>query len=115
MRGAVGLVGTLAGRNMWVTMLVGVVISYAVARGIAEILKYVYRQQDNDAFSVEDLVGKTAQATINSAEGTTGEVMIEAGRILKYPVREVNGAALSRGDTVVVTGIDGKFLKVEKQ
>lgn len=114
MFGAVGLVGTLTGRPLWITLAVGVVISYAVARSVAELLKYVFRQQGNDAFSTSDLVGLTARATINAGAGETGEVMLELGRVLKYPVREVNGAALARGDEVRVVSVDGRFLNVEK-
>ncbi len=114
MFGAVGLVGTISGRPLWITLLVGVVISYAVARSVAELLKYVFRQQDNDAFSMTDLIGMTARSTINADAGTTGEVMLELGRVLKYPVREVNGATLSRGDEVRVVGLDGRYLQVEK-
>jgi membrane protein implicated in regulation of membrane protease activity len=114
MFGAVGLVGTLTGRPLWITLIVGVVMSYAVARSVAELLKYVFRQQDNDAFSMNDLIGMTARSTIKADAGTTGEVMVELGRVLKFPVREVNGAALARGDQVVVVGVDGRFLEVEK-
>ncbi len=112
--GSIGLAGVLSGRSLWLILLVGAVISYAVARLVTELLKYIYRQQDNTAYSKQDLVGKTARATINSAEGKTGEVMVELGGLLKFPVREVNRAALSRGDEVLIVGIDGRYLQVQK-
>jgi membrane protein implicated in regulation of membrane protease activity len=112
--GAIGVVGVLSERSLWLILVVGVVISYAVARLVTELLKYVYRQQDNTAYSKQDLVGKTARATINSAEGKTGEVMVEMSGVLKFPVREVNSAALSRGDEVLIVGVDGRYLQVQR-
>lgn len=112
--GAIGLVGALNERNLWLILLVGAVVSYAVARVVAEALKYVYRQQGNTSYSTKDLIGKTARATINSQPDSTGEVMIEMGEILRYPVHEVNGAALSRGDEVRIVNVEGRYLKVEK-
>lgn len=114
MFGAIGLVGSLSERSLWLILLIGVIISYAVARIVAELLKYVYRQQDNTAFSQRDLIGKTARATINAAPGTTGEVMVEMGGMLRYPVKEINGSALNRGDEVRIIDVDGRTLKVEK-
>ncbi|MEL6272623.1 MAG: hypothetical protein AAFV33_02415 [Chloroflexota bacterium] len=114
MFGAIGMVGTLSGRSLWLIVLVGVILSYAMARVVAEVMKYVYRQQGNSDYSISELVGKTATATINSESGKTGEVMIEAGRLIKYPVREINGEPLKRGDSVIVREIDGRYLKVEK-
>ncbi|MEO0563468.1 MAG: hypothetical protein AAF125_15265, partial [Chloroflexota bacterium] len=66
-------------------------------------------------FSVNDLVGMTARATINSDAGKTGEVMVEVGRMVKYPVREVNNQPLARGDEVRILAVDGRYLEVEKQ
>ncbi|MEM6530701.1 MAG: NfeD family protein, partial [Chloroflexota bacterium] len=114
MFGAIGMVGTLSGRSLWLIVLVGVILSYAMARVVAEVMKYVYRQQGNSDYSISELIGKTATATINSESGKTGEVMIEAGRLIKYPVREINGEPLKRGDSVIVREIDGRYLKVEK-
>jgi membrane protein implicated in regulation of membrane protease activity len=113
--GAIGVAGTYSERSLWLILLVGVLVSYAVARVVTEVMKYVLRQQGNEAFSTQDLIGKTAQATINAAPGKTGEVMVEMGRLLKYPVHEVNGEALQRGDTVLIVGLEGRYLKVTKQ
>lgn len=115
MFGAIGLVGTINERSLWLILVVGVILSYTVARLVAELLKYVYRQQGNTAYSQHDLIGKTARATINSQAGSTGEVMVEMGGLLRYPVKEVNSMALSRGDEVTIIGVDGRYLRVEKQ
>jgi len=114
MFGAIGLVGTLSGRSLWLILLVGIILSYVMARIVAEVMKYVYRQQGNSAYTTNELIGKTATATIGAQPGKTGEVMIEAGRLLKYPVKEVNQAPLKRGDQVVVLAVEGRYLKVEK-
>ncbi len=114
--GALGLTGTLMGWNPIGTLLTAVLIGLIIARISMSLLRFVYRQQSKPiTFSAHDLVGKVAHATIDSAPGTTGEVLVEAGELHKYPVKEVDGAALKRGDQVLVVDIEGRFLRVKKQ
>jgi membrane protein implicated in regulation of membrane protease activity len=113
--GAVGLTGTLADWNGFVIVLVALLLGYAMARGVAALLQYVVAQQYTDTYSSSDLIGLTGRVTINSAAGTTGEIMIEDGDRRKYPVKEIDGVALNRGDSVQVIEVDGHMLHVRKQ
>ncbi|MBI5671067.1 MAG: hypothetical protein HZC41_23985 [Chloroflexi bacterium] len=113
--GAVGLTGTLAGWNTVVILGVALAFGYALGRGVTALLGYVKAQQSSRVFSSQDLVGMPARVTIDSPAGKTGEVLIEGEQILKYPVKEINGAALKRGDIVEVTEIEGRFLHVKKK
>lgn len=113
--GAVGLTGTLAGWNGVVILAAAVGFGYALGRGVSALLRYVRAQQSTSVYSNHDLVGSPARVTIDSPAGKTGEVLIEGEHILKYPVKEVNGAALKRGDIVDVVDIEGRFLQVKKK
>jgi membrane protein implicated in regulation of membrane protease activity len=113
--GAVGLTGTLAGWNLIVIVAISIGFGYVLGRGVVALLGYVHSQQSTSVFASHDLLGMPARVTIDSPAGKTGEVLIEGEQILKYPVKEVNGAALKRGDIVEVIDIDGRFLQVKKK
>lgn len=113
--GAVGLTGTLAGWNIFVIAAVSIGFGYGLGRGVAALLRYVRAQQSTRIFSSEDLLGMPARVTIDSPAGKTGEALIEGEQILKYPIKEVTGAALKRGDIVEVVNIEGRFLQVKKK
>ena len=113
--GAVGLTGVLAGWNMIVIVAVSIAFGYGLGRGVVALLRYVRAQQSTTVFSNRDLLGMPARVTIDSPAGKTGEVLIEGEQILKYPVKEVNGAALKRGDFVEIVDIEGRFLLVKKK
>lgn len=113
--GAVGLTGTLAGWNIVVIVVISLIFGYGLGRGVVALLRYVRAQQSTSVFSDRDLLGMPARVTIDSPAAKTGEVLIEGAQILKYPVKEVNGAALRRGDMVEVVDIEGRFLLVKKK
>lgn len=112
--GGVGLAGSLAEWDIAVTVLLSLGIGWMLTRVTAAILKPIVTQDSTDVFSKSSLIGKTARVTIESPAGKTGEVMIDAGQTLKYPVKEVNDEALHRGDTVEIIAVEGRFLKVRK-
>lgn len=112
--GAVGLTGSLMGWNPVAITVVALASGWIFGRVVAIFLRYVYRQQYTDAFTIEDLIGETGRITIESAAGKTGEVIIEKGQIYKYPVKEINGEALHRGDNVLVISVDGRYLNVKR-
>ena len=114
--GALGLTGTLMGWNPIGTLLTAILIGLVIARVSMSALRFVYRQQSSPiTFSAHDLIGKAGHATIDSAPGTTGEVLVEAQERHKYPVKEIDGAALKRGDRVTVVDVEGRYLRVRKQ
>lgn len=113
--GAVGLVGSLLNWSLLLIIVGAFVFGLLVGRLVVRTLRFVYNQQSTDVYSVQDLIGSSGHITINSGAGQTGEVLIESGQILKYPVKEVNGAELKRGDTVEVVAVQGRFLHVKKK
>lgn len=113
--GAVGLTGTVSGWSLLPMLLLAFAFGWLLARGVAVVMKYVYAQESTDVYSIDSMIGKTARVTIDSAAGKTGEVIIEDGQILKYPVQEVDGEALKRGDMVLIVDVNGRFLRVKKQ
>jgi membrane protein implicated in regulation of membrane protease activity len=113
--GAVGLAGTVAGWNPFLLLAAAVAFGWVLGRAVVALLRFVYRQQSTDVFHNEDLIGTSARVTINSAPGKTGEVLVELGEVRKYPVQELSGAALQRGDTVEIVAVSGRFLQVKKK
>jgi membrane-bound ClpP family serine protease len=113
--GAFGLTGVLLGWNLFGTILTAVALGLVLSRLGLAALRQLRRQESKPiAFAHTDLIGRNAKITIASAPGKTGEVLVEAHTILKYPVREINGEALQRGDRVTIVDVEGRFLVVRK-
>ena len=113
--GAVGLTGTVSGWNPVVILAGAVLFGWGLGRAVVAVLRFVFNQQSTEVFHNEDLIGLSARVTINSAADTTGEVIVESGEVRKYPVQELSGAALKRGDTVEIVNVSGRFLQVKKK
>lgn len=113
--GAVGLVGSLSGWPVLIMLGVALVFGLLMGRAVSAALRFVYAQQSTSVYSNDEMIGLSARVTINSAPGKTGEAIIESGQVLKYPVKEVSGAELKRGDTVQVVDVQGQVLLVKKK
>lgn len=113
--GAVGLLGSLSGWNMLVTLVAAVVFGAVIGRGVMSLLRFVVRQQGTEVSNIESLVGSTARITIDTPAGKTGEAIIEEGYVAKYPVREAGNNPLTRGDYVEIVEIRNGTLYVKKK
>ncbi len=113
--GAVGLTGSVSDWNPFLMLAGAVVFGWVLGQIMLRVLRFVYAQQSSAVFNNEDLIGSSARVTINSGAGKTGEAMVELGEIRKYPIKEVNDAALQRGDVVEIININGRFLEVKKK
>lgn len=113
--GAVGLTGSIGGWNPLVMLLAAVIFGWLLARAVVLLLQFVYAQQSTSVFQNETLLGLSARVTIDSPAGKIGEAMVEAEEVRKYPVREINGHALYRGDTVEIVDVSGRVLSVRKK
>ena len=113
--GAVGVTGTVNGWNVLLMLAVAVAFGWVLGRIMIRVMRFVNAQQSTAVFRNEDLIGTSARVTINSAAGKTGEAIVELGEIRKYAIKEINGAALQRGDTVEIVNINGRFLEVKKK
>jgi membrane protein implicated in regulation of membrane protease activity len=114
--GSIGLLGVSSGWNLVTTIIAALVFGLILGRLAVGLLRYVFRQQSGTIQPREgQLIGTSARVTIDSPEGKTGEAMIEGEHIEKYPVKEVNGAALRRGDHVEFVEINGGILYVKKK
>lgn len=113
--GAVGLTGSVLNWSPLVLMALALLFGWLLARGVAVFMRFVFDQQSTEVYSIDTMIGKSARITIDSPAGKTGEAMIEDGQVLKYPVKEINGQALKRGDIVEVVDINGRFLQVKKK
>jgi membrane-bound ClpP family serine protease len=113
--GAFGLTGTLMNWNPIGNLLTAAALGFLLSRLALGGLRLIKRQQSAPIdHTVTDFIGKVGQVTIASAPGKTGEVLIEAETVHKYPIREIDGNALQRGDRVVVLSVEGRYLQVRK-
>ncbi|MCB9451290.1 MAG: NfeD family protein [Anaerolineaceae bacterium] len=113
--GAVGLTASLTGWSFLESLLAALVFGFVLARLTVVAMRFLYRQQSESVhFSSRDLIGQSGRVTIDSAPGTTGEIMLEYGEVTKYPVKEADNQPLHRGDIVEIVGVEGRFLQVRK-
>lgn len=112
--GVVGLLGTLSGWNLIMTLVAAVAIGLLMGRLIRVILRFVMRQQ-TPPIVAEDLIGTFARVTIDTPAGKTGEAMVEEPHVSKFPVRETSGVELKRGDQVEVVDFNNGILYVKRK
>ena len=112
--GAAALASSLSGANLFVNMITGLAFGVIMARLVAFVFGYLKRQESTRVTSEESLIGKIARATISVAPGMVGEAMVDAEQKLKYPVREIEGEALQRGDRLEIVEVSGSVLDVRK-
>ena len=113
--GAVGLLGTLSGWALLTTLAFGLVFGLVIGRVVLSALRFVMRQQSTSVAHVDGLIGSSARVTIDTPEGVISEAMVEGEYVQKYAIKEVNGAALHRGDVVEVVNAEGSVLFVKKK
>lgn len=115
--GAFGLLGTLSQWPTWVTVLAAIGFGYGLGKFGTTVLKAVLRQQTEGSITpVDDLVGLSGRATIDSPAGKTGEVILDdTPHITRIAAKEVSGAALKRGDVVQVVCAESGLLYVKKK
>jgi membrane protein implicated in regulation of membrane protease activity len=113
--GAVGLLGTLSGWALLTTLIVALVFGIILGRVVLSVLRYVMRQQSTSVSHIDHLIGTSARVTIEAPKGAISEAMVEGEYVQKYAVKEVNGAALHRGDVVEVVNAEGSLLFVKKK
>lgn len=115
--GAFGLLGTLSGWSLPVTLLTAAVFGYALGKAGLWIVRAVMRQQTLDSIpKLHELVGLSGRVTIDTPAGKIGEAMLDsAAHITRSAVREVNGEALRRGDVVQVVSAESGLLYVKKK
>lgn len=102
--GAVG--GTLAG-------LLGGFIFGAIVYYFGRLL---YSQQSSSSVSAEDLVGRTAQVTVNIKPGQLGQISCNVGEErVERLARTLDGEALKAGEIVRIHSISGDSVIVSAE
>jgi membrane-bound ClpP family serine protease len=115
--GAFGLLGSLSGWSLPVTVLFSIGFGIVAGLLVRWLLRLLMRQQTEGSISgMEALIGLTGRVTIDSPAGKTGEAMLEgAQHVTRSAVKEVSGAALKRGDVVQVVNVESGLLYVKKK
>ncbi len=114
--GGVGLVGLSAGWSLPAILGIALVLGVGLGRGVLAIFRTVYAAQSQPIkASLDDLIGQTVRVTLDAQPGQTAEAIIETGEVARFPIREINRAALKRGDLVEVVDVQGRYLRVKKK
>lgn len=113
--GAVGLLGTLSNWNLPLTLAIAIVLGLVIGRVALSALRFVLRQQSTQVEHRDRLIGSSGRVTIDSPAGKISEAMMEGDYVQKYAIKEVNDAALHRGDVVEVVDADNSVLYVKKK
>lgn len=113
--GAMGLLGTLSGWNILVSIGVALIFGLVLGRFVIAVLRMVYRQQSTALITPSDLVGSLVRVTVNTPAGKTGEGLLEGQHRMKYPIRDIHNSALQKGDYVEVVEVKEGRLYVKKK
>ena len=116
--GAVGLLGSLSGFPLIVSIIAGVIFGGILGRAVTAVLRYVMRQQSNDLMTTRSLIGSMARITVDIPVGQTGEALVEGESLIKYAAKAVNDdVELKKGDYAEIIDVhDGRiFVKKKRQ
>ena len=114
--GSIGLLGTLAGWSLIVSILGGIAMGLLFGRLTQTVMRFVLRQQSSDLLTTESLIGTQARITVDTPAGQTGEALVEGDSFIKYAVRAANDEiALKKGDYVEIVNVENGRIYVKKK
>ncbi len=113
--GVLGTLASLFGAGAGISILAALVSGIFFGGLYFAFIGFLTRQEASTALKVSDLIGSTARVTTNTPAGQTGEAFLEVrSQRKRYPIRELHGQALARGDLVQVERLEGGTLFVVK-
>lgn len=114
--GSLGLLGTLAGWPLLLSILGGALLGVFFGRMTQVVLRFVLRQQSSDLLTTESLIGTQARITVDTPAGQTGEALVEGDSFIKYAVRAASDEiALKKGDYVEIVNVENGRIYVKKK
>lgn len=114
--GSIGLLGSLSGWSLLVSIIAGVLSGVIIGRAVMMVLRYVIRQQSSDLLTTDSLIGSFVRITVDIPAGHIGEGLVESDSLIKYPVKAVSDEVeLKKGDYVEVMDIQQGRLYVKKK
>lgn len=113
--GAMGLVASLNDWSVIITILSSLLFGVLLGRLFQVGFGYVLRQQHSGLIAGDTLVGNIARVTVDTPAGKLGEAMLEEPERMKYPIKHMDDAPLSKGETVVVIKVEGGRLYVRRK
>jgi membrane protein implicated in regulation of membrane protease activity len=114
--GAVGLLGTLSGFSLIVSIIAGSISGVILGRVVTAVLRYVMRQQSNDLLTAHSLIGTMARVTVDIPAGRIGEALVEGESLIKYATKAVSDeVALKKGDYVEIMNVENGRILVKKK
>jgi hypothetical protein len=113
--GLIGLAVTMMGGGAGASLLAAVVSGVLAGGLYFGLMSFLIGQQSSSTIEVADFTGRMARVSTNVPRGDIGDGFLELrGQRNRYPLREVQGKALKRGDLVIVERFEGGILFVRK-
>jgi membrane protein implicated in regulation of membrane protease activity len=93
---------------------VGVVSGVAMSGIVYQFAKILYSQQASSEIRMGGLIGATAEVSVAIPEGGVGQVSLSSGgERTDHIARSADGRPVSRGTTVVITGLGAQAVVVK--
>ena len=113
--GAGGAIARYFGLSHLSSSGVGIVAGVLLAGIVYQFAKLLYSQQASSEIRMNNLVGCTAEVTVGIPEGGVGQISITiAGERSTHIARSSEGKPIGTGSEVVVTGLRGDSVIVER-
>jgi membrane protein implicated in regulation of membrane protease activity len=94
---------------------IGIAFGVAMASLVYQFAKVLYGQQASSEIKMNTLVGRTAEVTVGIPEGGVGQITITvSGERSSHIARPSDGKPIAMGSEVIVTGIRGDTVIVER-
>lgn len=113
--GAGGAIARYFGLSHVTSAGIGIVSGVIMAGIVYQFAKVLYSQQASSEVHMNDLVGRTAEVTVGIPEGGVGQITITlAGERSSHIARPSDGHPIGMGTEVVITGLRGDSVVVER-
>ena len=113
--GGGGLIGSLLGLPVWATILIALVLGYAIAFSIYYLMMVINRTNVSSEARTSEIVGISAEIITPISEDATGEIAyISRGSRYNAPARSVDGKSIAKGRPVKIWRMVGSTCYVKE-
>lgn len=113
--GAGGIMGRYFGLSHPASSAIGIVSGVVLAGIVFQFAKLLYSQQASSEVRMTSLVGMTAEVTVGIPDGGVGQItLVVGGERSTHIARPGDGRAIPQGAEVVVKGLRGDSVVVER-
>jgi membrane protein implicated in regulation of membrane protease activity len=113
--GVGGVIARYYGQSHPVSSGIGIVAGIVLAGVVYQFAKLLYSQQASSEVRMSSLIGQPAEVTVKIPEGGVGQVTLTfGGERSTHIARSADGGALGPGTGVIIKGLSGDSVLVER-